>query len=1719
MGGLAVALFGSLLAVTATAPGVEPWPLLMLGLANSLLFGLSLWLNRTLEAVVAGAPEVPTPSPVPTHPAADPRIDRLALGAGLGLGLAVVLMGVGLLLLWQEAERALLKDRMDLNAGLLAARVADLLDRGEHLTWALSNQHLESIASQQDFERRVGDILALAGAGMTLQWAPGAVVRYFMPLAGNEGAIGHDLLADPDRRPEVEELLASGQPHWAGPYPLVQGGLGLLYRIPVGAAGKDPPAETSQGIAITLLRFPQALAPLIPQTPDADFRVWIGTGDEPPLQVWGAESPGPTSPAEGELMGLARVGPGPAQSQGHPEIASSPVSALRPPPRIKVAVRPQTPDPSGQLPARFQALVIAAALLGWVASNLIRNRLQRQLWRRQEVEFTEMRAVLDHSQIGKVLIAGDGQVLWANRRASEVLHAAHGQILTVNLFSNPLFLGQGWDAVARSVLADGQERVLEYEGQGTVGQPLDIRMTFNRVLIAGQAHLLEEILDLSGIHGAQAALRQSEARFRQLFEEAPDAFFIAECEGLRFSDCNRAALTLLRGTREQILGLNPIALSPPLQPDGRTSQEAAATHVADLGRDGRARFEWLPHRCDGSRFMADLQVVLIQLPDRRAYLATCSDISVIKDLQQDLADSNARLERLVRVRTQALQQSRLFSDSLLDTMSSVFVLLDVQGHVQRFNQAAQRLTGYRFEELRGKPIWDFLIPPEVQGAVRGLFDDLTHDRLTGYFENEWLIKDGGRRLFGWHNSVLHDAAGQVTHILAIGLDITEQRGNEIELEGHRRHLEELVAARTEEIQETSRRLELATQAAGIGIWQLDLDTGLGSWDSRLCDLYGLDPEVQGRPIEFGLWRDRIHPDDIEAVEADWRAMVEAGEAGIRTKEFRIIRPDGGVRHVEDALLLFKDEAGRPVRALGINRDITERKEGQAALLENESRLRQVMEATQDGIWDWDLASDLAYLSPRYYHMTGYGEGEVTANLAFFTKLIHPDDRDQVMATMQDCLTGKTAISRIEYRMITRSGALCWIKGTGKVIARAADGTPLRMLGSISDITEQRQLRQRYLMLFERSPDAYLLVDDASGTLVAANEAACRLFASTRVQLLGLNLLRISPPLQPDGTPSPEAILPIIATCLHQGSHQFEWVHRRLTGSDFWAEVSVQTLQLDGRLSAFIALRDISTRKQLESDLRAARETAEQAAAAKGEFLSTMSHEIRTPLGGVTGLLQLLAGTRLNETQAGYVAKAQRSAQLLLNILNDILDFSRLEEGRVEIAHLPFQLSREVQGVTDILAEAAARKGLALSVTQPSECPAGLVGDALRLQQVLLNLGNNAIKFTERGAVEIRVACAPGAGDRLLLRCEVQDTGIGIHAAQRERIFERFSQGETGMTRRFGGSSLGLAIAKGLVGAMGGEIGVSSEPGQGSLFWFEVPLEQVREASDAQADPYPAVPAIPRAGLRVLVVEDHDINQLVLQGLLGQLGAEVTLAGNGREAVDQVLLAHPDPGARERPTGPRPFDLVLMDVQMPVLDGLAATRLLRQWPHLAKLLILAISAGILPNERERCLAAGMNDFLAKPIALEELGRALLRHGGPAEPLAAGDPGLAWPSPPGFDLGAAIDRLGGNVATWLRLSRLFLAGLDGALTDLRHNLRAESPEAANQATKQLHRLRGGALTLGADGFAQVLRALETALTAGGTLDREALIAELEAATEGTRTALLPLIEGRESGGDRG
>ncbi|MGE0441292.1 MAG: response regulator, partial [Gemmatimonadales bacterium] len=391
-------------------------------------------------------------------------------------------------------------------------------------------------------------------------------------------------------------------------------------------------------------------------------------------------------------------------------------------------------------------------------------------------------------------------------------------------------------------------------------------------------------------------------------------------------------------------------------------------------------------------------------------------------------------------------------------------------------------------------------------------------------------------------------------------------------------------------------------------------------------------------------------------------------------------------------------------------------------------------------------------------------------------------------------------------------------------------------------------------------------------------------------------------------------------------------------------------------------RDVTDRKRDEAELVAARQRAEAATHAKSMFLATMSHEIRTPMNGVLGMTSLLRDTALTTEQQDYVDTIHRSGESLLAIINDILDFSKIEAGRVELDIAPFETGTLGHDVRSLLGAAAAAKGLELRIEIDEAVPQWARADGGRIRQVLLNLTGNAIKFTTRGAVTVRLVIA--SSDRgPLLRCEVRDTGIGMTRDAIDRLFVPFTQGDPGMSRRFGGTGLGLAISKRLVELMGGSIGAASVPGEGSTFWFTALITPVAEPAYRPAGARAAEPIAPLPDLRVLLAEDNVVNQKVAGKILQKLGCRVEIAANGREAIEMHR--------RE------PYDLILMDWQMPELDGVEATRAIRADPTLRQVPIIAMTANAMRGDREECLRAGMDDYLAKPIDAGRLRETLAR----------------------------------------------------------------------------------------------------------------------------------------------
>ncbi|MEJ5999917.1 PAS domain S-box protein [Paucibacter soli] len=564
----------------------------------------------------------------------------------------------------------------------------------------------------------------------------------------------------------------------------------------------------------------------------------------------------------------------------------------------------------------------------------------------------------------------------------------------------------------------------------------------------------------------------------------------------------------------------------------------------------------------------------------------------------------------------------------------------------------------------------------------------------------------------------------------------------------------------------------------------------------------------------------------------------------------------------------------------------------------------------------------------------------------------------------------------------------------------------------------------------------------------------------------------------------------------------------------------------GYLGVFI---DITRQKEYEASLQEARIAAEQASVAKSQFLANMSHEIRTPMNAILGMLKLLQKTGLDARQRDYAGKTEGAARSLLSLLNDILDFSKAEAGKMTLDPHPFRPDHLLRDLAVILAANVGAKPLNLLFELDPELPELVQGDALRLQQVLNNLGGNAIKFTPRGEVRVSVRCLRRESQLQELEFAVRDTGIGIAPEHQTSIFAGFTQAEASTTRRFGGTGLGLAISRSLVELMGGELKLESAPGLGSRFYFSVSLPVLAEArhggrADAHGQPISAdmlnqlvdelsggdVEAVaeptqtgPRLqGLRLLVVEDNVNNQQVAQELLEDEGAQVCLAEHGKQALE-LLQAEP-----------RGYDAVLMDVQMPVMDGYTATRLIRQQLGLAELPILAMTANAMASDREACLAAGMNAHVGKPFDMQELVDWLCKLTGhkpvrtamtppPAGAILIDDALQAQAQAQGLDLRDALGRLMGKTELLLRMSRTFLQQSLALAAELR-----AAPDAMAVA-QALHSFKGLAATLGATRLA-TLGAQGEQLAKQGQLPEAAWLDALHQQIEADARALLAHAE---------
>ena len=821
------------------------------------------------------------------------------------------------------------------------------------------------------------------------------------------------------------------------------------------------------------------------------------------------------------------------------------------------------------------------------------------------------------------------------------------------------------------------------------------------------------------------------------------------------------------------------------------------------------------------------------------------------------------------------------------------------------------------------------------------------------------------------------------------------------------------------------------------------------------------------------------------------------------------------------------------------------------LAQSEERFRDQAETASDWFWEMDAELRFSGLSgPLVPHIAN---GSLPIGLRREDIALREPGDAAKWEEHRRVMERREPFRNFRYRVMTAAGPRYFSVSGRPIFDRRGDFRGYR--GSATDITERETAANRlassearYRAMFEAVGQPIVTIDE-HGTVDAFNRAAERLFGYRAAEVLGGPMTRLMPAAVGavhDG---------LLATYRDGGgdtprSEVQELTGRRKDGSEFPLEASLAGWREGDRRYVTGALRDVTAQREIEASLRRAKEAADQANRAKGEFLATMSHEIRTPMNGVLGALALVDGPNLDEEQRQLLDVANRSGKALLQIIDDILDLSKLEAGKAEVEPVDFELRAVMRDCVDLLEPTAGGRGLILTREVAPAVPDRVRADLRRIRQVLVNLVGNALKFTQRGGVAVRVGLEGEAvpGNPFFLRFEVADTGIGIPEDVQPTLFRRFTQGDSSTTRRFGGTGLGLAISRELVTLMGGRIGVVSAEGKGSTFWFTVRCEPAADPCDgvptAPCAPEPAPPGHrwgeeDEGGLRVLVAEDNEINRDIVVTMLRRAGHRVTAVEDGLQAVRLV--------EEDR------FDLVLMDVQMPVMDGVTATRHIRGMPGPAsRLPIVALTGNVMPGHRAEYLAAGMTAYLTKPIVsadlLEILGsvsasrtepsgtaaadpqqslsnakarEAVFAPAGP--PPASADTQL-WRTAPLLDAGQAESlRAVIGEETWMRTVNAFGQTVDDSIAAIREaNRQGGTGDASGSSPAHLsriaHTLKGTAANIGAVRLSRLASLMEQRLQSSGTCPPDdplyEALGEVAAATKEALTSRLQPVESSES-----
>jgi PAS domain S-box-containing protein len=897
-------------------------------------------------------------------------------------------------------------------------------------------------------------------------------------------------------------------------------------------------------------------------------------------------------------------------------------------------------------------------------------------------------------------------------------------------------------------------------------------------------------------------------------------------------------------------------------------------------------------------------------------------------------------------------------------------------------------------------------------------------------------------------------------------------------------MNEIHCTRVEEVVgEDEHRWRILTETLPQLVWSATPDGACDYFSTQWTNHTGVDEsELLG-----WRWLEVLHPDDREPTRQVWTDSV--AERCPYDVEYRVRRADGVYHWFKTRGVPIRDREGNIFKWFGTCTDITDLKRTEEALRASEQRFRMFVDHATDAFFLHDDQEVILDVNHQACQSLGYTRDELVGMTPLDFKL------DLTPAMLEEIAQSLDAGESLAFdsRLRRKDGAVFpaevrfqsfWEGGRRFSVSLARDITERKRAEEAL-----RESEERFRGTFENAAVGIAHVD-ARGRCLRANQKLCDILGYPCAELVGRTVPEVTHP--DDLAPNLALFDPLMRGELPTFAMEKRFFRKDGAMVCTYLTVSLQRDAAGQPAYAIVMVQDISERKRLEDELLKAKEAAEAANRAKDEFLANVSHEIRTPMNAILGMTELTLDTALAEDQRQYLKTAKSAADHLLGIIDDLLDFSKIEAGKLELDPADFSLRAVLGDTLRTLAMRARQKGLELVSQVQPDVPDTLVGDAGRLRQVLLNLVGNAIKFTDAGAVGMRVdfAAPPTPDEAVAVRFAVSDTGIGIPPEKQESIFRAFEQEDTSTTRKYGGTGLGLTIAARLVDLMAGKITVESQPGRGSTFSFTARFGR-QTHSPAPIAPPPVVaretadaPPASSAPLQILVAEDNEFNVQLLEQLLLRRGHQVWVANNGREA-----LALAEDGL---------FDLLLLDVHMPELDGFQVVQTVREREQTTggHLPIIALTARSRKVDRDRSLAAGMDDFLSKPIQAADLWAAIDRVGGVRPPVERPQPALLDPQ-------VLLAACGGDAAILERICQAFRAQLPDHLTAVRDAFRARDALGLRETAHRLYGMVAAFSTM-AGGVASDLEDH----AAGGALDdARPLVEQLETMARG----LMCLVDG--------